>query len=1243
MSTPANPTGPKAEANASQRAHDTGTAVEVADQTTQTRQVMANPDGTFTLHSTLSPVRVKRGTGWIPIDTTLASTSDGRIAPSAAAVDVSFSGGGTGPLVTLRNGAKAVSLSWPTALPTPTIAKDTALYPAVLPGVDLQVTAHADSYSEVLIVHDATAAANPALKAIHLTATGTGLTLATKNGGLSAQDSTGTEVFHGPVPRMWDSTTTAQSPNPPSATDPSGGHVTPLTITGDTPAAAARTAPTAGMSTVSTALTITAPAAALTGTGVNYPLFLDPSMSGGTQHWLVVSSGPTSERIFDDPTWPMQVGNCASSGCNSIGTARSYFQVDTSPLMARNGKTAQIHSAYFYANEIHQAVGCVNEPVRLFEGGAIGSGTAWPGPLGDYVDTQSSQAGNGCGGANNVVFNAYSAAQWAAANSWTGTTLALVAGDESKGEQWKKFDHNARLDVVFNFPPNAPTGLHVSNTVTCTGTPITPDAHPTLYASATDNNNPPLNIGLAFEVYDNTGTTPIAGSGGSASAINIASGSEGAWTDTTDLGDGKYAMRVADLNYPADDSGSKYSGYSYWYNFDAHSRPITQTPTATSFDYPANYWGAAQGAPGMVTLHANGAANIVGFAYTFTGSGTEAVPNTGDCDYNKTFTTTGGWAATTTGDATVAIPSGLTPGYHTLHVRSFDDAHKLSPESPAYTFYISPNTGVAMTRLEAENTTQVTATQPTGQTVTLGKQDCASWCSGDAQLYFQGNAAGQSFTMTVTAPIEADYALGAQLTKSFSYGQYTYTLDKTTVLGHTDTAPFDGYNPTVISTYQPFGGVHLTKGTHTITATAVGHNSAATGTNTFEAGIDSLTLAPINNVTSTSMTDAMNNHGIAEDNTTPANADFIGQALSAQSLAEAGLAPGNTKTISGATFTMPAKNTATGSDNVIAASQTITLPSAQRGKATAVGFLAVSTCGTSPTVTTTLTYADGTYSNPLVPAVPDWLTGPADSAASVLSHADAGATPGTGRPKVYAIFLPADPSKTLASVTLPNIGTTFLPNTCTTALHVLAIAPRPVQAGWLGAWAAPTDMAVAATQANKTVRLIAHPTTTGDTTRIHLSNAGVTTPTTIDDTTIAGQSGTGPAALTVPVQLSFCTATGRALGCGVHAVTLPPGGEAYSDPVAFPATTNASNNNLVVSLHLPSAPGLMPVHYGATTIGYTADTDVTANSDGTPFTAGQNVDCYLTGIDVSTNDNSQGTVAILGDQTSAAGTVKYRV
>jgi hypothetical protein len=49
----------------------------------ETTQTFANPDGTLTEEQHLAPVRVRRGSTWVPVDLTLQKTPDGGVAPRA--------------------------------------------------------------------------------------------------------------------------------------------------------------------------------------------------------------------------------------------------------------------------------------------------------------------------------------------------------------------------------------------------------------------------------------------------------------------------------------------------------------------------------------------------------------------------------------------------------------------------------------------------------------------------------------------------------------------------------------------------------------------------------------------------------------------------------------------------------------------------------------------------------------------------------------------------------------------------------------------------------------------------------------------------------------------------------------------------------------------------------------------------------------------------------------------------------
>ncbi|GAB2969082.1 hypothetical protein GCM10017788_80370 [Amycolatopsis acidiphila] len=1384
---------------ASDIAVQTGKPVEVTAETTPTRQVMANPDGTFTATSNRVPVRTQKNGTWVPIDTTLHTNADGTLSPAATTENLTLSGGGSTPLITLAQGTGSIALSWPATLPAPLVSGATATYPNVYPGVDLQVTAEAASYSEVLVVHDATAAANPNVAQVHLTATATNLTLSTDaNGALVATDSAGTVVFGGATPLMWDSAYDPKAGTQPSATDPGTGHITPIPAT-LTPVTTRSTKTTSTITTSTMDVTITPPSSALSGSGVTYPVYIDPQMTRGEEFWVEVTANGWS---YINQNQLAQVGDCGTwTGCNGLTVARSYFRMGTEDVSGHpNGRSARVFSAQFYANEVWAAHNCIAEPVEVHLAGVIDNNTRWGGPEAGWINTQSSAAGTNCGGPNNVVFDVTSAAQTAADQGWPNLTLELRAPDEGNQYQWKQFADNPSLVINYSYPPNPAAGLRVSNAVTCTGHAYTPDAKPTLYATATDNNNPPLNPQLWFDLYNGAGTSAVVGGAG---PVTIASGTTGAWTDTVALNNNTdYEFRVNVSTQQGTGQEMWAGAFSPWYSFTRLAAP-SQSPYVDSYDYPANYWGQASDNPGTVFISTNGAANIAGFTWTLTGAGTESAPSTSQCNYNQTFGTTGGYISPdTSGWASLRLPTNISPGYHTMYVRSFDYAHNLSPESQPYTFYVAPPAGGSGGWSEAEN---LPLTQPAGQNVTVTHQAncCGVTWTGGQQLFFQGTAARQSFNLTLTAPVagnydldanltlapdygqlgftldgkslglptttpidtynptvalkyaplggayltagshtltvtvvgtnpastgnrymagidtvfvqptdqveaespqllqavdtsgknipvgpvannggnswrsvaqleydataagqamnltftapkEADYALGAMLTTRPGYGQLKFTVDNATVLENTDTAPVDTYTPTNTWTYRPFGSLHLTAGTHTLTVTVVGKNPASSG---FAAGIDYLTIAAINNITAASFAAAMNNHGIAVDGQ-PANLDLWGgYSFSGYAMADAGYAPGSAVTVSGATFTMPAATNA--NDNIIADGQTIPLPAGQQVKANAIGLLAASTCGPSPAADARITYTDGTNSKAIVPSVPDWVYGDNTSATAVLSYIDdSTATRMPGRAgKFYAVFLPTDPTKTVAKVTLPYTGTGQLTNTCNTgapvtaALHVLAMAPRPASsgplpagaAGWLGSWAAPADTAEippgGAGFANQTVRMVVHPTTTGASIRVRVSNTGaglasppqtVPSTATIDAATVAAQSGTtgtGAATLTTPTALTFGGAT---------SLTLSAGGEAISDPIPFPAT-NGGSGNLVVSIHLPSAVTRAPVHTAPATPTYLATGNTTTDASGTPYTTTLPGDYYLTGVDVTTTDPSAGTIAILGDQTSAAG------
>ena len=541
---------------------------------------------------------------------------------------------------------------------------------------------------------------------------------------------------------------------------------------------------------------------------------------------------------------------------------------------------------------------------------------------------------------------------------------------------------------------------------------------------------------------------------------------------------------------------------------------------------------------------------------------------------------------------------------------------------------------------------------------TLAPQSFAGppW-SGNGQLFLQNSTPGAQYTINFNAPVESDYALGVNLTTANDYGSVRVDLDPQGAdvnLDNTAASPLDQYSATVSATYVFLGGVHLTAGPHVLQITVVGTDPSSIN-NRYNSGVDFLEVVPVTGATDASFSAAMNNLGIATDGASSFAGNFdlqnssTGGNLSLKAFGDAGITPGTatgtgtTFTLNGATFTMPQLSANAGTvidDNVIPDGQTVPLPAV---KATDVALLAATTCGGttgSPAMNATLNYSDGSSNQPLVTSVPDWAqAGPAQV---VLDHKDSGTTADTSvKPRLYEVLLPANPSATLSSITLPVMPVNFLTNThsCSTAanvLHILAIGTRAASAGqapsgsvWTGTYAGPMDTAVTPSGGslnNTTVREVIATTSigSGGSLRIQLSNAGAMVPVTFDAVTAGAQS-SGEGTVATPVPVTFG---------GQTSVTIPAGGDVASDPITAPT---GWAGQLVVSMHVPSTSvqASVPVHQTANASTFYAAGNQTTSSAATPFTTSTSGLFYLARVDISDITATDGTVAVLGDQTAA--------
>ena len=157
--------GTLSEGEARDIARREGTDQIATDATTETSQVVAHPDGTFTMTASPRPVRVETADGWQPIDNALQRRADGTIAPKRPALDMTFSGGGTGPLIALKRDDHETRIKWTgQTLPAPSWWATPPPIRRSCPEFDLVIRADIDAFSHVLVVKTRQAATNPAIR-----------------------------------------------------------------------------------------------------------------------------------------------------------------------------------------------------------------------------------------------------------------------------------------------------------------------------------------------------------------------------------------------------------------------------------------------------------------------------------------------------------------------------------------------------------------------------------------------------------------------------------------------------------------------------------------------------------------------------------------------------------------------------------------------------------------------------------------------------------------------------------------------------------------------------------------------------------------------------------------------------------------------------------------------------------------------------------------------------------------------
>ncbi|MFJ3926558.1 FG-GAP-like repeat-containing protein [Streptomyces sp. NPDC090022] len=469
-----------AAATASADAKRTGKRVEVVAQRSEDEEVWANPNGTFTSEKSVLPTRVHRDGKLVAVDTGLQKRKDGRIAPKATRTDLTFSGGGDAPLVTMRKNGRDVVLTWPRPLPTPTMEGDTATYAEVIKGVDLRVTADAIGFSHQLVVKNREAAADPALSSVTFGLKGNGLTVRKEaNGELRAVDPAGQTLFSSAQPQMWDSGATQQAPA--GAAPVAKSMTASRAASADKPATPAPSALSAdpvpavdgialgtrqadlGVELKGDKLTLTPDRKLLTAADTAFPVVIDPVWRDDWKSaWAIAYKHNGIAGSADKSYWNGgTLSKEARVGCardaqlgNSVVCAKTFFQVGMGALRGKQilGATLRIEQ------KSAGSWSCKSGDIQVWDTNSIDTTTTWNRqPAWKRLVDSSGQSygGRNCpGDGNTVELNVTSAVADAARWGWPAWTLGLKSANDTVDVSWRKLNPDSvRISTEYNTPP----------------------------------------------------------------------------------------------------------------------------------------------------------------------------------------------------------------------------------------------------------------------------------------------------------------------------------------------------------------------------------------------------------------------------------------------------------------------------------------------------------------------------------------------------------------------------------------------------------------------------------------------------------------------------------------------------------------------------------------------------------------------------------------------------------------------
>lgn len=673
--------------------------VEVLAERTPWETSWELPSGESMVEISVMPVRVAGPAGeWVELDTSLvASSSTDEITVAAPIFPMSLNPGGAAgagqPLGSLSQNGHSLDVWFPLELPVPLLEGSQAIYDlgegirlvvnvnvdgsGFIPVVELVDPAAAELFEDMLddarVEHGGV---STGMDIEFATSYSEGLTLQgpDEEGAVFLVDAAGETVFFFSSAGMWDSSG-EELPIAEGVTEvgladrtrsPAGGDrivMMDVEVVGDT-------------------IVVTPDAEMLDSSETVWPVYIDPTTSNNnTPHeWIAVRTGGYTSSLWKwgdiSPSMPGQgMGNCTQvATCNVVFKQRLAWEFNGLAAFG-NMAAADIISAAFRVNGVH-SYNCTARKADLIQTWSINGSSNWgnTGPWTDVLGSRTDYHSSSCGNTGWKDYNATDGVKWLANNNASNLTLGLKANDEGNMNGWKRFKHDAKLNITYNRAPNTPTDPRlvvpsVAGCVTGAGRPVIATLTPTLSGVVSDPDiGDSLRAHFAVEKQSSSPYAPWSAYWNSL-VSTLYSNNQRAQGVSGTLSDGDvFRWRVRGYD------GARYSAYTGWCEFAVDvTAPVAPSVTPVMTGVAAVYEeGRERGGvnlAGKFTLNRGASADVVTFLYGF----------------NDPLTTKS--VAVSGSSAVIDFPAAES-GPVTLYVKSRDKAGNVSPVT-TYSFVVA--------------------------------------------------------------------------------------------------------------------------------------------------------------------------------------------------------------------------------------------------------------------------------------------------------------------------------------------------------------------------------------------------------------------------------------------------------------------------------------------------------------------------------------------------------------------------